>query len=364
MLTGSGTALFFLGQVMAVHCHAGLGRTGTLIALYLMKHYGFSAKEAMGWLRICRPGSVIGPQQQYLADQEGRMHELGAMKAEGLGLDLDNAPTLRATPSPSNYNTGSGLQRSKVLADMLSDGMYNRWQMKRQSGDRNIKMVGEQHHHSSLVWLRRRGSVGHTQRKKAQSAQGAAANAMLSLAAQNRLGRSSSHQNLGQMADAALQNEGRDGPAQPHEGGLNSLRHSGSFNNLSNEASLVRHVHAAKKATDSTTCSDGESDVAASDTDGEHWVFGGVTRVLSEPLRDHHEHELKTPAPVLCFGGMQRLHQNVPASVLEAAARAESSVSSKSQAETEAAIPCSSSGQPDNFKRRSSWAQLFRNLWR
>ena len=166
------------------------------------------------------------------------------------------------------------------------------------------------------------------------------------------------------MADAALHNEGRDGPAQPHEGGINSLRYSGSFNNLSNEASLVCHIHAAKKATDSTTCSDGESDVAASDTDGEHWVFGGVTRVLSEPLRDHHEHELKTPAPVLCFGGMQRLHQNVPACVLEAAARAESSVSSKSQAETEAAIPCSSSGQPDNFKRRSSWAQLFRNLWR
>ena len=361
MLTGSGTALFFLGQVMAVHCHAGLGRTGTLIALYLMKHYGFSAKEAMGWLRICRPGSVIGPQQQYLADQEGRMHELGAMKAEGLGLDLDNAPTLRATPSPSNYNTGSGLQRSKVLADMLSDGMYNRWQMKRQSGDRNIKMVGEQHHHSSLVWLRRRGSVGHTQRKKAQSAQGAAANAMLSLAAQNRLGRSSSHQNFGQMADAALQKKGRDGPAQPGKGGLNSLKYSGSFNNLN---SLKYSGSFIETATGSPTCSDGESDVAASDSDGERWVFGGISRVLSEPSRNHHENELKTPAPVLCFGGMQRLHQNVPACVLEAAARAESSVSCKSQAETEAATPCSSSGQPDNCKRRTPWAQLFRNLWR
>ena len=34
----------FSGAV-AVHCKAGLGRTGCLIGCYIMKHYKFSAEE-------------------------------------------------------------------------------------------------------------------------------------------------------------------------------------------------------------------------------------------------------------------------------------------------------------------------------
>ena len=59
-------------DVVALHCKAGLGRTGTLAGIYLVKRYGFTGDEAIGWIRICRPGSIMGPQQQYLANYTGK----------------------------------------------------------------------------------------------------------------------------------------------------------------------------------------------------------------------------------------------------------------------------------------------------
>ncbi len=82
-------------KAIAVHCKAGLGRTGCLIGAYLIYRYGFTANEIIAFMRFMRPGMVVGPQQHWLHLNQGSFREWwweDTMK-EKLALVLPSTPT-------------------------------------------------------------------------------------------------------------------------------------------------------------------------------------------------------------------------------------------------------------------------------
>ncbi len=51
-------------EAVMVHCAAGMGRTGTVLACYLVKYQKYSAKDAVEKVRTKRPGSIQSEVQE------------------------------------------------------------------------------------------------------------------------------------------------------------------------------------------------------------------------------------------------------------------------------------------------------------
>lgn len=142
-------------KLIAVHCKAGLGRTGCLIGAYLIYAYGFTANEVISYMRFMRPGMVVGPQQHwlYLHQQEFRewRHTMGfgapsAVLAGHRPLvplsvlrektasprtpvrnilgDVENSASLPA-PTPGQPRKSPSQMRSRTVSAAMSENIEN-----------------------------------------------------------------------------------------------------------------------------------------------------------------------------------------------------------------------------------------------
>lgn len=81
------------GKVVLVHCLAGKGRTGTVLAAYMISHEGRTARQALEELRSKRPGSVEHPQEPKVIEFESEALKEKSSRARTQGTKGRTLPS-------------------------------------------------------------------------------------------------------------------------------------------------------------------------------------------------------------------------------------------------------------------------------
>lgn len=117
---------------IAVHCKAGLGRTGCLIGAYLIYRHAFTANEIIAFMRFMRPGMVVGPQQHWLHLNQATFREWwheDTMKAK-LAEMAPSTPTKsshkqRLASNGQTFTPPNGSHKRSALGEIESNERSN-----------------------------------------------------------------------------------------------------------------------------------------------------------------------------------------------------------------------------------------------
>jgi len=85
---------------IALHCKAGLGRTGVMLGCYASDHYEVDGRSFHGWVRMCRPGTVqTTEQERYLRKMVPRGKKNRSLSETLSSMLPVTMPRLSNTPS-------------------------------------------------------------------------------------------------------------------------------------------------------------------------------------------------------------------------------------------------------------------------
>ena len=114
---------------VAVHCKSGLGKSPTLVSVYAMKKFDITAEEFIAWARICRPGSIIGQQQEFVKQMENKCTAIRNNKANlNIKIRADNFSLRKIGNSPSSVLDfrGSMKKYSKTSTSRKTSGSLSK----------------------------------------------------------------------------------------------------------------------------------------------------------------------------------------------------------------------------------------------
>ena len=150
-------------QNIAVHCKAGLGRTGCLIGAYLIYRHGFTANEIIAFMRFMRPGMVVGPQQHWLHINQGVFREWWfedsmreRMAAANAASHTNGVTAAQSQPSTPSRPTQQKLRRNassqlQQLSTPPNNGSGSNNNKRSALGEIHANDQGHPPHHHSAV---------------------------------------------------------------------------------------------------------------------------------------------------------------------------------------------------------------------